>query len=58
MFCTVAALGIPIKPISVLINMIPGLRHKFHDFKLSAAVENAYQALAIDDQRKMFHPIL
>lgn len=57
-FDTVAALGIPIKPISILINKIPGFRHKFHDFKLSASVENAYQALAIDDERKTFHPKL
>lgn len=55
---TVAALGLPIKPLSVFLNLIPGLRHRFHDFKLSESVEHAYQALAIDDQRKTFHPIL
>ncbi len=55
---TVAALGLPIKPLSVVLNLIPGLRHKFHDFKLSESVEHAYQALAIDDQRKTFHPVL
>ncbi|MBI4118585.1 MAG: DUF2235 domain-containing protein [Parcubacteria group bacterium] len=37
---------------------IYGLQYKFHDFKLSESVENAYQALAIDDERKTFHPIL
>jgi len=55
---TVAALGIPIKPLSVLMNKLPGFQYKFHDFKLSDSVENAYQALAIDDERKTFHPIL
>ncbi|MCB1984243.1 MAG: DUF2235 domain-containing protein [Burkholderiales bacterium] len=55
---TVAALGIPIKPISVLIDYVPGFKHSFHNFKLSKCVENAHQALAIDDERKTFHPIL
>ncbi len=55
---TVAALGLPIKPLSVLINKIPGLQHTFHNFKLNETVENAYQALAIDDERETFHPIL
>lgn len=55
---TVAALGLPVKPLSVLINKIPGLQHQFHNFTLSETVENAYQALAIDDERETFHPIL
>lgn len=55
---TVAALGLPIKPLSVLINKIPGMQHSFQNFKLNETVENAYQALAIDDERKTFHPIL
>ena len=57
-FDTVAALGLPIKPLSVLINKIPWFHHQFHNFKLNETVENAYQALSIDDQRKAFHPIL
>ena len=55
---TVAALGLPIKALSVLIDKIPGCQHKFQNFKLNETVENAYQALAIDDERKAFHPIL
>jgi uncharacterized protein (DUF2235 family) len=55
---TVAALGLPIKPLSVLITKIPMFRYAFHNFKLSETVENAYQALAIDDERETFHPIL
>ncbi|WP_020680036.1 DUF2235 domain-containing protein [Marinobacterium rhizophilum] len=54
----VAALGMPFKTIDVLISLIPGLKHVFHNFKLSKTVENAYQALAIDDERQIFHPIL
>lgn len=55
---TVAALGIPIKPLSAALNEIPGFQHTFQNFKLNETVENAYQALAIDDERKTFHPIL
>lgn len=55
---TVAALGLPIKPLSVLMNKIPGMQHKFQNFKLNETVENAYQVLAIDDERETFHPIL
>ena len=49
---TVGSLGLP----------IPGLRlltrpfYKFHNEKLSRIVQNAYQALAIDEQRKHFMP--
>lgn len=57
-FDTVAALGVPLKPLSVLINEFPGLEHKFHNYKLSETIENAYHALSIDDERKTFHPIL
>ena len=34
------------------------MQHKFQNFKLNETVENAYQALAIDDERETFHPIL
>ena len=46
-FDTVAALGLPFKFASAALDGIPGFRHKFHDFRLSKSVENAYQALAI-----------
>ena len=55
---TVAALGVPIKSIDVVIDRIPGLKHRHHDLRLSQSVENAYHALAIDDERKTFHPTL
>ena len=53
---TVAALGIPIKRISVFMNQIPGLDNAFQDLSLSPSVEHAYHALAIDDERRVFHP--
>lgn len=55
---TVAALGIPVPLICELVDRIPAFRHKFHDFSLSESVEHAYQALALDDERKEFHPVL
>jgi uncharacterized protein (DUF2235 family) len=55
---TVAALGLPLKTAGVILNSIPGLRHKFHNFSLSESVEFAYHALAVDDERNTFHPVL
>ncbi len=57
-FDTVAALGVPNKFINRVIDRMPGMKHDFHDFLLSESVRNAYQALAIDDERKTFHPII
>jgi len=54
---TVAALGLPFKSASVILDGIPCFRHRFHNFRLSESVENAYQALAIDDERKTFFPV-
>lgn len=53
---TVAALGLPETGIDRILNWI--VPHGFHDFKLSESVVNAYHALAIDDVRKSFHPVL
>lgn len=55
---TVAALGVPIKSISVILDKIPFFKHRFHNFQLSPSVEHAYHALAIDDERRTFHPVL
>ncbi len=55
---TVAALGLPIKALSGLIDKLPFWRHQFHNFALSESVEHAVQALAIDDERKVFHPVI
>lgn len=55
---TVAALGLPWPPASRMLDRVPFFRHKFHDLKLSTSVKHAYHALAIDDERKTFHPVL
>ena len=55
---TVAALGLPWPPASRMLDRVPFFRHRFHDLKLSSSVEHAYHALAIDDERKTFHPVL
>lgn len=51
---TVGALGIPVGggPLLRLINQ----RWSFHDMTLSSWVDNAFQALAIDEHRKPFRP--
>ena len=53
---TVAALGLPVKFVSVAMDRI--FAHKFHNFKLSESVEFARQALSIDEERKTFQPVL
>ena len=55
---TVAALGLPLKSVDVVVDKVPWWRHQFHNFELSESVENAYHALALDDERKTFHPVL
>ena len=55
---TVAALGLPVPWASSMLDGIPLFRHKFHDFKLSEGVEHAFHALAIDEERKSFRPVL
>lgn len=57
-FDTVSALGFPIRGISSVLDRIPYFQHEFHNYKLSKSVEKAYHALAIDDKRKTFHPVL
>ncbi len=57
-FDTVAALGFPRPTVAAFVDVIPGFRWKFHDLDLSSNVRYAYQALAIDDERKTFHPLL
>jgi uncharacterized protein (DUF2235 family) len=57
-FDTVAALGLPLPVADAIVNSIPGFQHKFHDFNLCKNVRHAYHALAIDDVRKPFAPVL
>ncbi|MCB0210323.1 MAG: DUF2235 domain-containing protein [Anaerolineae bacterium] len=51
---TVGALGIP----ATKLNWIGRKRFAFHDVKLSPNIKYAYQALAIDERRKIFKPAL
>lgn len=53
---TVAALGVPIRGLDVILDRFRS--HTFHDFRLGEGVEHARQALAIDDERQTFHPII
>ncbi|KAB2576369.1 hypothetical protein DBV05_g4998 [Lasiodiplodia theobromae] len=54
---TVGALGLPD---SKLTNLFPSLnrRFKFHDAALNSRIENAFQALALDEHRGAFTPTL
>ena len=55
---TVAALGIPFKSLDVLVDKVPFFRHDYQDLRLSDSVQNGRHALAIDDERLLFHPTL
>lgn len=54
-FDTVAALGLPIPWLSVLLDRLTP--YKFHSFDLSDSVVYARQALSIDEERKTFAPV-
>jgi uncharacterized protein (DUF2235 family) len=51
---TVGSLGIPFS----FLKNVGARRFEFHDVKLGKLVENAFHALAIDEQRKAFSPAL
>ncbi|MGN7199208.1 DUF2235 domain-containing protein [Arthrobacter sp. SAFR-044] len=53
---TVGALGIPLTGVPVVDRF--NRRFAFHDTALSISVDNAFQALAIDEKRKPFAPAL
>jgi uncharacterized protein (DUF2235 family) len=55
---TVAALGVPIKGLNVLVEQIPGMQHRYQNLTMSQSVEHGRHALAVDDERKIFHPVL
>lgn len=55
---TVAALGVPIPVLDIFIDKIPFSKHRFHNYSLSESVEHARHALAIDETRKSFKPII
>jgi len=53
---TVGALGVPVSGIAAIDAV--NRRWAFHDTGLSSSVDNAFQALAIDEQRRPFQPTL
>lgn len=63
---TVGALGVPhpwvlgwgLGMLAAIPARLVNWKHQFHDVSLSRTVENAYQALAIDEKRRSFHPTL
>ena len=55
---TVAALGLPSKPLDLVIDKVPFWRHSFHDLTLADSVEYGRHAVAVDDERRTFHPVL
>lgn len=55
---TVSALGVPNKTLALIIDKVTWFKHNFHNYDLSPSVRHAYQALAIDDERKTFSPKL
>lgn len=59
---TVGALGVPTPILGKVQQMVgkfwPAVRVGFHDCNLSAKVEHAYQALAIDERRGPFKPAI
>ena len=59
---TVDAVGVPFdelkRAISWIWSVTGNLLWNFHDYKVPTTVCHAYQALALDDERKTFHPVL
>ena len=53
---TVEALGLPFKAADAIWDRIPFLKHSFHDLRISKCVNNAFHALAIDEDRAPFRP--
>ena len=53
---TVDAVGLPFDEATDFMNL--ALRFRFNDNKLSDRVERACHALAMDDERRTFHPVL
>ena len=50
---TVGSLGVPLQPLQLL-----NRKHRFHDAELSDLVDCAFHALAIDEKRGPFGPVL
>ncbi|MBL4775643.1 MAG: DUF2235 domain-containing protein [Mariprofundus sp.] len=55
---TVDAIGVPVDELREIVYLLAKTRFTRHKDELNASIENAYHALAIDDERKTFHPML
>ncbi|PUU77087.1 hypothetical protein B9Z19DRAFT_988225 [Tuber borchii] len=58
---TVGSLGIPTLNVPIVKDYVSGINHArydFHDTNLSLKVENAFHALALDEERIFFEPTL
>ena len=58
---TVGSLGIPSLGVPIIGGFVSGIEHAkydFHDTDLSPQVENAFHALALDEERRPFEPTL
>lgn len=51
---TVGALGIPLRSL----NWLTASKYEFHNTKLGEHIRHAYHALAIDEKRRQFEPVL
>lgn len=54
---TVSAYGMPITELSIMLDKAI-FAHRFEDHVLHPSINRAYHALAIDDERYSFHPIM
>lgn len=54
---TVSAYGMPITELSIMLDKAV-FAHRFEDHVLHSSINRAYHALAIDDERYSFHPIV
>ena len=53
---TVDAVGVPIDELRDILDFL--FRNNFHEHGLSPNIARGYHALAIDDERKTFHPVM
>ena len=59
---TVSSLGFP-KDLGFIIHVLEWgankiIPHRFYDYDLNSSIQNAYHALAIDDERQTFYPMI
>ncbi len=55
---TVAAIGLQVPFLNQVVNLFQKIQHKFHNFTLVPLVRHARHAIAIDEKRFFFSPVL